>query len=178
MSDLCTAARAEHDAVVGVHQLKKKHDFFRKKKNESAWMDIAIDDLLKDLSDDEADTVQKEAQEVADDAVCTETPIELDLDFDELLQDTVLFSTSEDATTPPTSSCVLSERRTTELKRLKRFGWQRVLEDKSSKRARYVYVDMSGNRETSLRRTMEAIRMSQTIETVPVELLREVTVNG
>lgn len=138
--------------------------------------DIHIDDLLRDLEGDaQADANHASSAKIDDGLndqyICT---LEEDFDFDDLLQ-TLTPSTEEephkkeDGTTQPYG------RRLTELKRLERFGWERVVDDKPSKRVRYTYVDKSsGLRETSLKRTLDAIRMAESIDLASEDTIHEI----
>lgn len=142
---------------------------------------ICITDLLSELEDDAptqetsaADEQPNDNKDAVENYICT---LEDDFDFDELLQQTLTPSTEELLlkTRDGEKAVQPSARRVTELKRIERFGWQRVPDDKSPKRVRYNYIDKStGQCETSLKRTLEAIRM-QTIETAAIDTLYEVT---
>lgn len=117
---------------------------------DSFWMDvICITDLLSELKDDAqtqetsaADEPPKDNKDTVDNYICT---LEDDFDFDELLQQTLTPSTDELLLEMRDGEKAVqtSGRRAAELKRLERFGWQRVPDDKSSKRARYNYVLIS-----------------------------------
>ena len=109
-------------------QLRKKNKFA-----DSFWMDvICITELLSELEDDAptqetsaADEPPKDNKDTVENYICT---LEDDFDFDELLQQTLTPSTDELLLEMRDGEKAVqtSGRRAAELKRLERFGWQRV----------------------------------------------------